>query len=233
MLFNLEDHYKTQIQKIWDDYSGKFDAPEHTDIWSRGFACPKDIKQGAVIIIGLNPSFTNKAISGSHFYETKLEQAEIPYFKAIERLTKDIKADVCHLDLLFTRVTEQKLVRDGMSRSKIWLGFIYDQLLVSRSMLEDSNPKLIVIVNAFARHLIGFERQQKFDNVSEFEWMNYQFKFDDEIGTHRIIGNFDLPKTQLFGKPVFFTGMLSGQRALDLGSFERLNWHIKRTLDLG
>lgn len=30
---------------------------------------------------------------------------------------------------------------------------------------------------------------------------------------------------------VFFSGMLSGQRALDLGSFERLKWHMKAALN--
>ena len=35
--------------------------------------------------------------------------------------------------------------------------------------------------------------------------------------------------TYLFNKsiPMFFSGMLSGQRALDIGSYERLIWHIK------
>lgn len=31
----------------------------------------------------------------------------------------------------------------------------------------------------------------------------------------------------LEGTPVFFSSMLTGQRALDLGSLERLEWHIR------
>jgi hypothetical protein len=30
--------------------------------------------------------------------------------------------------------------------------------------------------------------------------------------------------------PIFFTGRLSGQRALDLGSRKRLLWHVKKIL---
>jgi len=51
--------------------------------------------------------------------------------------------------------------------------------------------------------------------------MDFGFEFDDEIGTYRIIKNDKLKHT-----PVFFTSMLTGQRALDLGSYERLIWHI-------
>ena len=51
-------------------------------------------------------------------------------------------------------------------------------------------------------------------------------KFDEEIGTHRITG-----KNNLQGTPIFFTSMLTGQRALDLGSYERLIWQIKYVLE--
>lgn len=54
-----------------------------------------------------------------------------------------------------------------------------------------------------------------------------RFLFDDKIGTHRITGNKEF-ETVLKGTPVFFTSMLTGQRALDNGSFERLGWHINK-----
>lgn len=53
--------------------------------------------------------------------------------------------------------------------------------------------------------------------------MNFAFKFDNNIGTHIITE----PEI-LASVPVFFTSMLSGQRALDIGSFERLKWHINK-----
>ena len=47
----------------------------------------------------------------------------------------------------------------------------------------------------------------------------YDFVFNDDIGTY--LWN---------NTPVFFSSMLSGQRALDIGSMERLKWQVKRAL---
>lgn len=58
-----------------------------------------------------------------------------------------------------------------------------------------------------------------------FGW-GWNFEFCTELGTHKIIRH----KT-LNGTPVFFTSMLSGQRALDNGSKERLIWHIGKILN--
>ena len=44
--------------------------------------------------------------------------------------------------------------------------------------------------------------------------MGFDFIFDEKLGTHKIVNNSELENT-----PVFFTSMLTGQRALDNGSF--------------
>ena len=52
-------------------------------------------------------------------------------------------------------------------------------------------------------------------------------------------GSYDLPVVNKLNPnekspppaKVFFSGMLGGQRALDLGSLERLKWHIKAVHD--
>ena len=54
-----------------------------------------------------------------------------------------------------------------------------------------------------------------------------RLEFDDTIGTYRIINNPDFKDTI-----VFFSGMLTGQRALDNGSFERLKWHLNKVKSL-
>ena len=93
------------------------------------------------------------------------------------------------------------------------LEFIVKQLEMSKSMLELIKPSIIVVNNSLARTLLGFDRG----------WLNYTFEFNDDFGTH-IITNKD---SLLYGVPVFFTSMLTGQRALDKGSYRRLIWHIK------
>ena len=73
-----------------------------------------------------------------------------------------------------------------------------------------------MVCNALARVFMGKEKEKEKNTGI---WMDYEFIFDDKIGTYR-----------WEGKPVFFSSMLSGQRALDKGSLERLQWHVKRTL---
>jgi hypothetical protein len=56
--------------------------------------------------------------------------------------------------------------------------------------------------------------------------MNFEFEFRDEFGTN-VITNEPILKNV----PIFFTSMLTGQRALDNGSYERLIWHMKFVLE--
>lgn len=48
--------------------------------------------------------------------------------------------------------------------------------------------------------------------------------FNSEIGTYEIELNNEMV-------PIIFSGMLSGQRALDIGSLERLKWQSKMILE--
>lgn len=94
---------------------------------------------------------------------------------------------------------------------------------MSKEIIEEAKPQIIVVANTTARLFFGKDKNIEKDvNI----WLNYDFEFDNLIGTHRI-------KTEgnLFNTPVFFTSMLSGQRAMDNGSFERLQWHINFVLN--
>ena len=70
--------------------------------------------------------------------------------------------------------------------------------------------------NAFVRTL--FSQSEIESNKNNLEI--FKTKFSKDIGTH-VITEGNLKNT-----PVFFTSMLSGQRAMDVGSRERLEWHI-------
>lgn len=51
-----------------------------------------------------------------------------------------------------------------------------------------------------------------------------KIEYDLESGYHNLVlGSLKIP--------LFFSGMLTGQRALDNGSFERLKWHIKKAVE--
>ena len=114
-----------------------------------------------------------------------------------------------HLDLVYIRETNQKAVENIFSNAN-GKEFIHAQLNLSQKIIEKAKPKIIVVSNSLARRLLG---------------VNFKFIFDEKIGTHKIVENSKLENT-----PIFFTSMLTGQRALDTGSYERLVWHIKRVL---
>jgi len=140
------------------------------------------------------------------------------------QLLTPLKLRWSHIDLLFVRWTNQKEVEQIMSE-KNGVEFLWKQLLISKQIIEESNPKIIVVNNSFARKLLGFDKSIKNGQVFDI-WMGFDFKFDNKIGTYRITNN-----EILNGTPVFFTSMLTGQRALDNGSYERLIWHINYVKD--
>jgi len=60
-------------------------------------------------------------------------------------------------------------------------------------------------------------------NKLERIWLDFISEseaFDKDFGTYKI----ELNNKSTY---VFFSGMLSGQRALDLDTFKRLEWHLK------
>ncbi|MES1182139.1 MAG: hypothetical protein ABUL44_05020, partial [Flavobacterium sp.] len=81
-------------------------------------------------------------------------------------------------------------------------------------IIELARPKIIIVSNTKAR---GFF-------ISE---AMFTIGFNEEIGTDVIINEGSILKNT----PIFFTSMLSGQRALDKGSFRRLIWHINFVLN--
>jgi hypothetical protein len=102
------------------------------------------------------------------------------------------------------------------------LDFIYKQLEISKQVIELARPKIIVVNNSLARKYLGLDKNiDRNENI----WMNFTFDFDPNIGTYLI------SEGVLKNTPVFFTSMLTGQRALDRGSYERLMWHINFVLE--
>lgn len=224
-------------QKIWDEYqysqinsrtNNNFD-----NLLDRGFVFQFDeeIVNPDILFIGINPSYNGKKET-SNFY-TKAQTSAHPYFKPFSDIETELNEiydrviSWTHIDLLVFRETQQAFIKDVLlkKRNPEGIDFVYKQLMISRSIIEYFNPKLIVISNALARKFLGYEKTThngKAYNV----WMDFSFKFDQNKGTSQLNS-----KTNKDFKPhCFFTSMLSGQRALDIGSRERLVWHIDYVL---
>ncbi len=211
--YSVEENHKEELDKLWGDIKYR-----NISVVERGYDCVKTIVQESLLFIGINPSFDEARDSKvSFFYPSKNGH---PFFKKLHEVADKTELEVAHLDLLFHRETEQKQIVNILGETN-GLEFIWQQLQVSKNILELSKPKIIVVCNTRARQFLGFDKDKN-QNV----WLGYDFDFDEDLGTHKIIST----DSQLNGKPVFFSSMLSGQRALDKGSLERLHWHIKFVL---
>jgi len=210
---NLKDIVDYKIKTILN--SEKYKGIEQI---SRGYTLPEKILCNSILFIGINPSFdVKKNEAAVYYYDLYCKENIHNYFKKFQYISDNVNQPWAHIDLLFVRETEQKKVKEIIYDDKNnGAEFIYEQLLVSKHILEACSPKIIIVANTLARRLLGKDKTKK-DNI----WMGLDFKMDKNVGTYRIINNEKLANT-----PVFFTSMLSGQRALDMGSYERLIWHI-------
>ena len=220
---NVEEKYKAIFEKLVSDYADikvKDKNNNESLLMDRGLLCIREICKNAIVFVGINPSnriadkengFYKKGIN---FYDlNKWEQAS--FYEKFKEIYDDSQAankliEWTYIDMLYYRETNQKYFKVLYANHE---NFINEQLAITKEIIEEIQPKMLVVCNTEAR-----------DQLKKM----YDFEFDEEIGTHRIIPN---NKTKLNAIPVFFTSMLSGQRALDNGSFERLMWHIKYALD--
>lgn len=209
---SVKSLFGADLERIFNQYT-------QIDQVKYGFHSIDEIEQNSLLIIGLNPSRKENDTKKleNPYYTPPQSGNHHPFWKTIEGFSEKIGLSWTHLDLLVMRETQQHNVRD-LLKDNIGVEFIGEQLCVAKKILEAATPKIIVVANTLSRLFLGKTEQK------ETYYMGYNFEFDDNIGTHRITN-----EGALKGVPVFFSSMLSGQRALDLGSKERLIWQIKRT----
>lgn len=203
-IFSVKANFEKRINEIFGD--NEIDL----EIYKRGFVIQDEIIENSILFIGINPSFSKKASAASYFHNSLQTEKEYFYFSKFQTIAQKVDLSWTHLDLLFLRETNQHLIKDlYFSKDAKISKIINDQLDLSHTIIEKSKPRIIIISNAFAREIFRFKTI-----------------FCPTFGTHKIIEN-----SSLNNIPVFFTSMLSGQRALDNGSFERLIWHVNFVKD--
>jgi hypothetical protein len=216
--FSVKQNFEEKFSEIFSNNDfGLIDQVEY------GFHSIDEIEENSLLFIGLNPSrITDELPQGSHFYNLRQKGNDYPkYWKAFEEFGEATSLTWTHLDLLVVRETNQEKIND-IFRLNNGIDFIYQQLMISKQIIEAVKPRIIVIANTLSRLFIG-----RMQSNGEKIWIGYEFEFDESLGTDKIVS-----EGPLNGVPVFFTSMLNGQRALDLGSKQRLIWHIKRVNEM-
>ncbi|MGB5943373.1 MAG: hypothetical protein WBG71_10865 [Leeuwenhoekiella sp.] len=185
------------------------------------------IDNSNLVFIGINPSLGEKEMqrlrakndSSCEYYPLNKDQSLThKYFKKFYDIAEKTKMDWTHFDLLYIRETQQQKIRN-LLKAEAGIDFIYRQLMLSKEIMEvllsTEKFKVFVVNNTLARDFLGKDRPLNY-SIEREHWMDYRFVWDDDWGTYRL-GN----------HAFFFISMLTGQRALDKGSYERLIWHIK------
>lgn len=199
-----------------------------------------EFKQGGLLFVGMNSSLNfpafHAATRGTEYEKLDPETFLLWSTTAANPKSVDINAEISrrflstyrgffgrmdeisnaaglpyqHIDLFLCRQTSQKdflaLVRDKKGNLN---EFGRDQLDIFHDAVAIIRPAVIIVSNAGSSAILRKEWAEK-------------FYFDDEKGFHWL----DLDGRNI---PIFFSAMLSGG-ALDIGSYERLRWHVAQAV---
>lgn len=204
-----------RISKLLNELA---DDMKYADL-PKKFVHPKEVTRNVLLFIGINPSGQPGYEKSIIEYPLELDAPEHPYFKKMHQIAEECKVPWTHLDLLNHVGTDQKLIYTFYAKPN-GVEYIWRQLQLAEQIIRDSDPKVIVVSNALAGTFLGKDKAPMAAETKRNEWLNFDMKFNDELGTY----------VWEERTPIFFSGMLTGQRALDKGSLERLIWHIKKAL---
>ncbi len=207
---DIEENFKQRVEALW-----KAEKFKELELIKFGYSIQKNLIKNSILFIGINPSNSDDSIK-KEFYYSPQDGSHHKYFKKFSEVSNKTNIPWSHIDLLFVRKTDQKSIPSLENKcGNVGKEFLSANLQISKELIELCSPQVIVVNNTLAKKYMG--KNTELAN----EWIGYVSSFDNTAGTH-FINNCK----QLSGVPVFFTSMLTGQRALDNGSFERLIWHI-------
>lgn len=220
------------IDIIWKKYvKNPNELNPRDNIVDRGYHIEKELPKGGILFLGMNPSYpkgtendTKKRtyirkndkdtfVYGDSYHVT--EKSDGNYWKKLLETAKLLgESQLCHHDLFFVRERNQATLLNLIDDAA-WKEFFNKQLQISEEIVKAADPRIIVVVNAGvsnlikAKHVFGF-------NPTPYWW-----------------GKLGVDMLQINGKntPILFTGMLTGQRPIDNGTYNSLMWHIKFVLD--
>lgn len=204
-----------RINDIWEEFSTNYYCQIPP-------LCVSEIPENGIVFIGINPSLDDKDKERLlNCVNKKVEFYTVDgnhrYFNKFPEIAKKVNLPWGHIDLLYIRETKQEGIKELLKDTN-GVDFIYKQLMVTKEilnrLLSNKQPIIFVVNNTLARELLGKDRPELLPD-NQPHWMDLRFVKDDNLGTYTCSGH-----------PFFFTSMLTGQRALDKGSYDRLNWHI-------
>lgn len=195
-----------------------------------------DLKSGGLLFVGMNPSFSERGFrtilkgteyenidpvsffkwkhisSNPKFIDDCIKVENYAYEKYRQffarpiEIAKELGLEWQHIDLFLYKETSQSDFKRRIMNGDKLNEFALDQIALFEEVLVTINPKCIIVANAFGSQLLRehIKSDLEWDISRGFHWFS---KGDKKI-------------------PIFFSSMLSGQRALDRWSYERLKWCV-------
>lgn len=216
MEIDIQKEFGSTLDKIWSDFTR---ACAGTSInTSLPPAIVSHIEKNCdVLFIGMNPSVVAAQQQPKYYCPCTIT---IDYFKQLSKFCKEISLNSWgYLDMYPIRHTKQSDVVDISTKIRQRDSFWDGLEKLSKAIICEVNPKLIVVLNAAARDV--------FCRIYGLTTASVCYNNVDPV-----TGCFMVPICIERNKqiPVIFSGMLSGQRALDVGSRVSLQWHIDKVL---
>ncbi|MGJ8685751.1 MAG: hypothetical protein ACSHWW_14060 [Nonlabens sp.] len=218
-MIDIEILVKEKINELWKE----FRIEEYCEFSPLSTS---EIPSNGLVFVGINPSMSEevknrlnkKGDINCEFYKLTYDKnTEHRYFKKFFDISEKTGLNWGHLDLLYNRETSQKKV-SALLKTERGKEFIYKQCMISKividKLIDERNPRIFIVNNTLARDLLGNYHTTSPLHKST-HWIGYDFVWNEDYGTYVYKNN-----------PFFFTSMLTGQRALDNGSYQRLIWHI-------
>lgn len=226
---------KDKLSQYYDTIFEKYRESDFKTLIERGyvFQYDDDEVKADLLFIGINPSYTRKNENGKSTRNNYSRNVEGNYFKPFKDINQElVNSEIryngiyTHLDLLVFRETNQKIV-DLLVKTDVGCNFLMEQLAIAKQRIINICPRIVIVSNSKAREFLGKDKFIDKKGLKYGVWMGLDFNFDEEYGVHKVTNIPELNNTYFL-----FCSMLSGQRALDIGSRERMIWQIKRILKI-
>ena len=175
-----------------------------------------------ILFIGFNPSGADTNSYAGNTADVFIYSGNSPYYQAMESFAKECGYEgYSELDVLgLVRKTQSEVVKHFLNNPSLFSGM----LNIFLDAIFGLKPSVIVVANAFVRKFL----LRDVINVPKLKRQDFN-SFYNRIKISRMPGKlrYELYIDGQGPFPEYFSCMLSGQRAIDLGNRENLIWIVK------
>ena len=179
-----------------------------------------------LLIVGVNPGGSDRKYYSGNKDDVFVYGGDSPYYKEMAEFAKKclgFNDGFSELDLFGIVQGNQSVVREDFLENPDLYKEMFELFL---KYLVLTQPKVIIVANAFACRVLCRDADLK---LCEPEYDNFYKNAKYSLVTNDQLGGYTF-STKGFKAQLYFSSMLSGQRALDNGNKDNLSWMVKNYL---